>query len=199
MAQRSLVIRERMTALVGIMLLCALVGLSYYYSLRIQLDGLKYVPSPKSPDFIAHDIVLTDFDRDGILLRRLLAQQVEHYSDGRMNALAARMQGYGKDRTPIYLSSDRAYTMDSLATLEFSGNVRLRQNASEKNPPMSLRTEYIKAYLDEDIVETNQPVELARGADTTQAQGGMRFDNVARTTELMGGVTSIFHSAKSRR
>ena len=78
MVQRNLVLRERMTALIGIALLLALVGLSYYYSIRITLEGLKYVPSLKSPDFIAKDVVVTDFDKDGTLLRRLLSQNVDH-------------------------------------------------------------------------------------------------------------------------
>lgn len=193
MAQRSLVLRERMTALVGILLLTALVGMSYYYSIRIQLDGLKYVPSEKSPDFIAKSMVMTDFDPAGQLTRRLLADNVEHYSDGRMNATDARVQGFGKNRAPVYLSSDKAWTVDSLATLELSGNVRVYQPAYGKNPDMTLKTEYVKAFLDNDYFETDRPVFLSRGRDTTQAQSGMRFDNVTRTVELEGKVFSVFH------
>lgn len=103
MVQRNLVLRERMTALIGIALLLALVGLSYYYSIRITLEGLKYVPSLKSPDFIAKDVVVTDFDKDGTLLRRLLSQNVEHYSDGQMNAADARLQSFPRTVRPFIL------------------------------------------------------------------------------------------------
>ena len=50
MAHRRLIIQERITAIVGAALLFSLVGLSYYYSIQITLDDLKYVPSASSPD-----------------------------------------------------------------------------------------------------------------------------------------------------
>lgn len=53
MSHRRLVIRERITAIIGAVLLLALVGLSYYYSIQVELAGLKYVPSESSPDFTA--------------------------------------------------------------------------------------------------------------------------------------------------
>lgn len=199
MAQRSLVLRERMTALIGIALLLALVGLSYYYSIRMTLEGLKYVPSLKSPDFIAKDVVVTDFDKDGALLRRLIAQNVEHYSDGQMNAVDTRVQSFSATRAPIYLSSDKAWSKDSLQTLELSGHVNVFQPADAKNPSMSFKTDYIKGYLDNDYFETDKAVYMTRGADTTQASSGMTYDNIARTVTLKGNVISVFHQAPKVR
>ena len=199
MVLRNLVLRERMTALIGIALLLALVGLSYYYSIRITLEGLKYVPSLKSPDFIAKDVVVTDFDKDGTLLRRLLSQNVEHYSDGQMNAADARLQSFSKNRAPIYLASDKAWSKDSLQTLELGGNVRINQPADAKNPAMSFKTEYLKGYLDNDYFETDKPVFMTRGEGTTQAKGGMTFDNISRIITLTGNVVSVFHQTSNKR
>lgn len=86
MSHRRLVIRERITAIIGAVLLLALVGLSYYYSIQVELAGLKYVPSESSPDFTAENVTLTDFDAEGAATNRLAAQSVAHYSDERMHA-----------------------------------------------------------------------------------------------------------------
>ena len=51
MAHRRLVIRERITAIVGSSILLGLIGLSYYYSIQTTLSGLRYIPSESSPDF----------------------------------------------------------------------------------------------------------------------------------------------------
>ena len=65
MAHRRLIIRERITAIAGAAILCVLVAGSYYYSVRSQMAGLKYVPSESSPDFMAENVALTDFNEVG--------------------------------------------------------------------------------------------------------------------------------------
>lgn len=53
MAHRRLIFRERITAIVGSVILFGLVLLSYWYSVQSEIAGLKYIPSDKSPDFLA--------------------------------------------------------------------------------------------------------------------------------------------------
>ena len=47
MAHRRMIIRERLTAIIGSAILFALVATSYWYSNQTQVAGLKYVPSDK--------------------------------------------------------------------------------------------------------------------------------------------------------
>ena len=44
MAHRRLVLRERITAIVGSSILLVLIGMSYYYSIQSGLSGLRYSP-----------------------------------------------------------------------------------------------------------------------------------------------------------
>ena len=89
MIHRSLVLRERITAIVGAALLLLLVGASYYYSVQTRIEALKYVPSETSPDFTARRVTLTDFDERGVATARLSANTMEHFSDERMRATDA--------------------------------------------------------------------------------------------------------------
>ena len=79
MIHRSLVLRERITAIVGAALLLLLVGASYYYSVQTRIEALKYVPSETSPDFTARRVTLTDFDERGVATARLSASTMEHF------------------------------------------------------------------------------------------------------------------------
>ena len=89
MIHRSLVLRERITAIVGAALLLLLVGASYYYSVQTRIEALKYVPSETSPDFTARRVTLTDFDERGVATARLSASTMEHFS-GRAHARHGR-------------------------------------------------------------------------------------------------------------
>ena len=86
MAHRRMIIRERLTAIIGSAILFALVATSYWYSIQTQVAGLKYVPSEMSPDFLARNVSLTDFTPEGTPKLLAYADDVQHFSDERMRA-----------------------------------------------------------------------------------------------------------------
>lgn len=199
MAKRTSILRERMTALIGIALLFTLVAASYYYSVQLQLAGLRYVPSENSPDFKAQNVTLTDFTAEGAALRRLSAQTLAHYSNARMNATGAQYRSMNPDRPQVSLKSDKAWSLDSLKTIELSGNVSLHRDPDKTEPALLFQTSYLKGYLDTFRFETNQPVFMRRGIDTTKAERGMNYDNVAHTISLFGGVQTTLHPNASKK
>ena len=193
MAHRRLVIQERITAIVGAALLFSLVGLSYYYSIQISLDDLKYVPSASSPDFTATDVTMSDFNEQGVASQRLAAQSVEHYSDERMMAHQATYHTLDPSKPQIVARADKAESLDGLETVQLTGNVRFTRAASEEEPDLYFETEYLNGFLDTHQFETDRPVFMRRGEDTTSSQNGMRYDNVAHTVELTGSVQTVLH------
>ena len=193
MAKKSIVIRERITAIIGAGLLLVLVAASYYYSIQVQLASLKYVPSESSPDFRATNVSLTDFDEKGTAVHRLSAGTMEHFSDERMRATDVRYYSLDPQKPQITTVSDRAWSNDSLETMELSGNVKTTRAATPEEPELMIRSDYFRVYLDEHRLETPNPVFMSRGEDTTQSEGGMKYDNVGRTVELQDRVVSVFH------
>lgn len=193
MSHRRLVIRERITAIIGAVLLLALVGLSYYYSIQVELAGLKYVPSESSPDFTAENVTLTDFDAEGAATNRLAAQSVAHYSDERMHARNARFFTLGLDKPQMRLRANEALSNDGMETIELSGNVVLTQDASVDQPELEAKTEYLRGWLDTYRFDTDKPVFLRRGSDTTKSERGMVYDNVAHTVEMFDRIQTILH------
>lgn len=193
MIHRSLVLRERITAIIGATLLLLLVGSSYYYSVRTRIDTMKYVPSETSPDFSARNVTLTDFDKRGVAVARLSASKMEHFSDERMRATNASYHSLDPKKPQLSLTGNQAWSNDSLESVELSGNVRLVRSAFQNEPDIFFTTEYIKGYLDIYQFETDQKVFMRRGLDTTEASNGMKYDNIMHTVELDGRVVSVFH------
>lgn len=193
MIHRSLVLRERITAIVGAALLLLLVGASYYYSVQTRIEALKYVPSETSPDFTARSVTLTDFDERGVATARLSANTMEHFSDERMRATDASYHSLDPAKPQLALTGDRAWSNDSLETVELEGNVQLSRAPFKDEPDLFFTTEYIKGYLDTYRFETDRKVYMRRGIDTTEASNGMKYDNILHTVELDGSVVSVFH------
>ena len=193
MIHRSLVLRERITAIVGAALLLLLVGASYYYSVQTRIEALKYVPSETSPDFTARRVTLTDFDERGVATARLSASTMEHFSDERMRATDASYHSLDPAKPQLALTGDRAWSNDNLETVELEGNVQLSRAPFKDEPDLFFTTEYIKGYLDTYRFETDRKVYMRRGIDTTEASNGMKYDNILHTVELDGSVVSVFH------
>lgn len=193
MGQSRLVIRDRITAIIGAALLCVLVAGSYYYSIQTQYEGLKYVPSESSPDFQAKNVMLTSFDENGVASDRLSASEMNHYSDERMNATDVRYFSLNPEKPQLTLKSERAWSDDNLETLELAGNVTVTRRADQKGPEIYFNTEYMRTYLDISRLETDKPVLMRRGPDEFKAKGGMSYDNIGRQLELKDRVSTTFN------
>lgn len=193
MAHRRLVLRERITAIVGSSILLVLIGMSYYYSIQSGLSGLRYIPSESSPDFTAQNVTLTDFNEKGVATERLVASSMEHFSDEGMRALDARFMTLNPDRAQMTARADEAWSDDGLETIELSGNVFLRQLPFAEDPEVTFTTEYLRGWLDTHRFETDRPVFMTRGNDSSEARRGMVYDNVARTVELRERVHTVLH------
>lgn len=195
MAHRRMVLQERLTAIIGSLILLGLVGLSYYYSIQLSLLGLKYIPSASSPDFTATNVSLSDFDANGLPLQRLVAQRVKHYSDERMIALSAQFYTLNVDKPQVFVSADRAESMDALETIQLVGNVHATRAATATKEPLSFQTDFLNGFLDTHLFETTYPVVLQQGADITTAQNGLRYDNIAHTLRLHGPVKTTLDAS----
>lgn len=193
MASRRLVIRERVTAIIGSLLLFIILLLSYWYSVRIDMEGLRYVPSDKSPDFVARNITLTNFAETGVSVYRTHASVLQHFSDDRIRAENATFISLKPEDGFASARSNELWSNDSLETVELVGDVRFMRPAFDAEPALFVRTERLHGWLDTMHFETDKAVFLQRGNDTTEASEGMVYDNVARTVVLNGNVRSIFH------
>ena len=139
------------------------------------------------------DGTLTDFDERGVATARLSASTMEHFSDERMRATDASYHSLDPAKPQLALTGDRAWSNDSLETVELEGNVQLSRAPFKDEPDLFFTTEYIKGYLDTYRFETDRKVYMRRGIDTTEASNGMKYDNILHTVELDGSVVSVFH------
>ncbi len=184
-------LKEKITSIIAILLLLTLVGLSYWYSVKADLEGMGHLSDINSPDFVAHDIVVTKFDKDGVASGKVFAKFAEHFSDGHANATLPEYYSLDPAKAQITARSDTGEMTVGGEVFHFYGNVDLRQAADAKNPASRLETSQLDAFPDDDVYSSDKPVKLTRGEDVSYGLG-MDYDNVERTFKLRSKVHSIF-------
>lgn len=189
-------LRDRITAGVGAGVLLVLVASSYYYSIRTEIEANQAFVDRDAPDFIAHNISVTEFKDDGSADRRLFAEYAEHYADGRMSSIKPRMVTLSADKPQVRATADSGQSVDGGETFTFNGNVLVTRAGDINNAPMRFTTPFATVYPDTSRLETSAPVVLEHGADITTGIG-ITLDNVDRTVNIHTNVKSIFAPRRS--
>lgn len=187
--------KDRLTSVIAILLLITLVGMSYWYSIRAQMEGQGHLSDIQSPDFIAHDIAITKFDKEGKAASKVLAQKVVHYSDGRATAQFPQYFSLNPKDPQVTAKSDSADMVAGGEIIHFYDNVDINQAASEKEPHSRLETSQMDVYPDTETYKSDKFVKLTRGDDVSTGIG-MDYDNVERTFKLRSQVQTVVQPRK---
>lgn len=190
--------RDRLTAVIAILLLGTLIGMSYWYSVRAKQELIVHLSDLSSPDFISQDSVVTRFDANGDAKDKLFATNVKHYSDGHATGEQPHYYSINTKSPQITARSDYVDMVSGGEVFHFKDNVVLTQAASEKNPASRLETSALDAYPDTDEYKSDKPVKMWRGKDTSEGLG-MDYDNVERTFKLRSRVQTTIQPATVRK
>jgi lipopolysaccharide export system protein LptC len=97
------------------------------------------------------------------------------------------MHSYGKDRAPMLSRSDTATVENDSTEVHMHDNVLVDRPASATAPHFQLKTSYLLALPDEDILKTPEPVQIVQGT-TTLTGTGMFANNATGEFRLSGNV-----------
>lgn len=181
--------RDRITAIIAILLLTLLAGTTYWYSQTSRLGDLAGPVSREGPDIVVDGAALTQFDTEGRATNRLIGERITHYpSDDRIEVIRPRMVSLRADQPQVDAKANHARVEDSGARVILTGDVTLIRAAGEENePPMRLTTEKLVALPDTEQFSTDAPVLIERGGSRISAVG-MDYDNIKRTVKLRSRV-----------
>ena len=131
-------------------------------------------PVRQEPDYYLKSFSVKSFDSHGRLLRELSGDQAQHYPDtDTLDIRNVQLRGQSLEGQRVIALADRALAKGDGSLITLLGNVQITQvsNAS-KGLPMSteMRGQEIKAYLDEERLVSNVPIEIRRGSDVFAAQ-----------------------------
>lgn len=177
--------RDRITAIIAILLLAALAGVTYWYSQAGRYANLVAPVSREGPDFVVHGVTLTQFDAAGRATNRLFAEQMTHYAiDDRAELQRPRYVSLRPDQPQLEARARTALVEAGGERVVMNGNVVItRAPGPDGEPPMRLTTEQLVALPDREQYSTDQPVEMERGGSVIRSVG-MDYDNIRRTVKF---------------
>lgn len=188
--------RDRITAIIAVLLLALLAGTTYWYSQTARLEGLANPVSREGPDIVVDNVTLTQFDAQGRATNKLIGARIVHFpSDDRAEISRPRMISLRGDQPQLDAQADHASVEESGARVVLTGNVTVVRAASpDGEPPMRLTTERLVALPDLEQYTTDAPALIERGGSNIRSVG-MDYDNIKRTLRFHSKVRGTIEPA----
>lgn len=162
-------------------------------------DGTR--PVSPEPDYFMRQFTVRSFDATGRLVSELTGVEGHHYpATDSLEVTSPRMRSYDKDNRPTIGTARRGVSNGDGSEIKLYGDaVVVREPVTRPGggtlPRMEFRGEFLHAFVDEDRVLSDQPVELLRGNDRFT---GDYFDYDDRTgvANLKGRVRGVIQPRK---
>lgn len=191
--------RDRITAIIAILLLATLAGTTYWFSQVGRYGNLANPVSREGPDFIANGITLTQFDAMGRATNRLFAEKMTHYAvDDRAELQQPHYVSLRLDQPQLEARAQKALVEGGGERVVLTGDVVItRAPGEEGEPPMRLTTEKLVAIPDREQYSTDLPVEIDRGESVIRSVG-MDYDNIKRVVKFHSKVRGTIEAAQTQ-
>jgi lipopolysaccharide export system protein LptC len=181
--------RDRLNLLIAIVLLAGVTATSYWYARSLRLPAGVALLRPGTPDFVADQVVITQFDTQGRAKSKMFAERMLHFgATDDVELLAPRLVGLRPDRPQVEVRAERGRVENAGERVHLHGDVLITRAAHAEVPAMRAETDYLLALPDQDRYSTDQPITVQRGEARISAQQGMQIDNIARTAQFTGSV-----------
>jgi lipopolysaccharide export system protein LptC len=137
---------------------------------RIAEAAGQAAVSPE-PDYFMRDFSVRTFQPDGHLKSELKGIEGQHFPvDDTLAVTQPRMRSYDEQGHPTVASARRGVSNADASQIKLYGDARVVREPITKAdgqvvPRLEFRGEFLHAFVDEERVSSDQPVELRRGAD----------------------------------
>lgn len=152
---------------------------------------------PQGPDYTLQGFVMRTFDAHGTLRSEVAGDTATHFPDKKTIAIDnIRIQNVDSVGRVSTASARQGVTDDAQTQVELLGQARVVREAfmdakGQAQERAEYRSEYLLAHLKDEVVSSNQPVQLLRGGGDTFTADTLHYDNGSRILELRGRVRGI--------
>jgi lipopolysaccharide export system protein LptC len=145
------------------------------------------------PDYFMEKLAVKTFDVEGRLKSEILGLEARHFPDtDTMEIEQVKIRNFNEMGHLTTATANRAISNSDGSEVQLIGNALVVREAvvdkfGKEIPRMSLRSEFLHAYMETERVTSHKPVELTRGNDQFTADS-MEFDNFDQVMQLHGRV-----------
>ena len=152
------------------------------------------------PDYFLQNFSVKSFDSQGRLMRELSGEHAQHFPDtDTLDIQKVQLRGHSQEGQHVNAVADQALAKGDGTQVTLVGNVHISQPASTSpngpRPATEMRSQEIKAFVKEERLVSEVPVEVRRGQDLFTAEK-MQMNSKTGEYELSGRVRGLVQAAK---
>jgi lipopolysaccharide export system protein LptC len=191
---KGMSINVRSAFIFPLVLLSLMALLTFWISRSVQPSAAKIDGSSRhDPDYIVNNFVTTQTDINGDLRYKLAAIEMKHFPDDDSTVLQRpRYTQFTVDKPYTQVEGLRAYVSSNGEQVEVVDNVRVIRQAFEEKGEMTVDTDYLKIFPNEQIVQTPSPVIIRQAPKTVIYATGMIYEKASRTVTLLHKVKAHY-------
>ena len=147
-------------------------------------------------DYFMHNFTIKTFDEAGKLKSEIYGTAARHYSDTDILEIdQARIRSINVAGQLTTATANRAYANSDGSEVQLTGHARVIREASQDAkgkpaPRLEFQGEFLHAFLNDERVQSHQPVLLIRGSD--QFTGNtFTYSNLDQVAVLTGRVRGV--------
>lgn len=195
---------DRLSLYLPVMLM-SLLALGTYWLVRstpLLESGTTEQPLRLDPDYEMQRFSIKTFDSSGRLKSEVYGEQAKHYPQTDILEIdRVRIRSFNQRGDLTVATANRAVANNDASEVQLIGNaVVVREAVVDRHgavlPRVSFSGEFLHAFLQEERIKSNSPVELVRGNDRITAES-LDFRNFDQVVELRGRVRGTLQAPQS--
>ncbi len=184
-------------------ILMAIFALGSWWLVRSLPSFFNEAAAPSvrhEPDYFLKNFSVKSFDGNGRLMRELSGDDAQHFPDtDTLDIQKVQMRGHSQEGQQINALADQALAKGDGSLVTFVGNVQITQPASSGpngvRAATQVRSQELKAFVKEERLVSDLPVEIRRGKDLFTAEK-MQMNSKTGEYELKGRVRGLVQPVK---
>jgi lipopolysaccharide export system protein LptC len=149
------------------------------------------------PDYFLQNFSVKSFDSQGRLMRELSGEHAQHFPEtDTLDIQKVQLRGHSQEGQQVNAVADKALAKGDGTQVTLVGNVHISQPASTSanglRTATEMRSQEIKAFVKEERLVSDVPVEVRRGQDLFTAEK-MQMNSKTGEYELSGRVRGTVH------
>ena len=190
--------RLRMTLIVLLLLIAALGSLWVLQVMQRESDAIPSKLQKGESDYSVNQFNILRMSKTGKARYSISGSRLTHFPDGDTFEIQQPViYSVNESRVPLTMRAERAIVDHLSNKVHMYTNVRLDRPASAKDDRFHLISEYLLFLPDDDVVQTDNPVQIDYG--TTHLSGiGMFANNATREFRLLRQVRGTFETPVRR-
>ncbi|MHB1677633.1 MAG: LPS export ABC transporter periplasmic protein LptC [Sulfuriferula sp.] len=166
-------------------IIAALAGLSMWLQYTIQSHKSNFLISgPRIVDYMIEDFMVSRTNLAGQIIYTLHAKFAEHFmEDDTAELTMPHLVAHDERQGTVDIRSKQAFVTSKGKQVNFIKDVVLVRDAHDNQGPLTLTTDYLEAFPDQQLIRTNHPV-LIRGNFLQMTAGALELNNRTQTMQL---------------